>query len=114
MRDGAPGSTISPTTASPCTAQPTTRDMLSLPSGSAKTARHPLSAETRCWIAMLGIVCVVSNSRLVYSTDGGDRRERGQPAARGPQLPNDGVVRVFREKGGRRGKTVTVIRGLPG
>jgi translation initiation factor 1 len=63
---------------------------------------------------MPGIVCVVSNSRLVYSTDGGDRRERGQPAARGPQLPNDGVVRVFREKGGRRGKTVTVIRGLPG
>ncbi len=28
-------------------------------------------------------------------------------------LPNDGVVRVFREKGGRGGKTVTVVRGLP-
>lgn len=28
-------------------------------------------------------------------------------------LPNDGVVRVFRDKSGRRGKTVTVVRGLP-
>ena len=57
----------------------------------------------------------MSNSRLVYSTDGGDRRrERGKAAAAAPQLPNDGVVRVFRETGGRRGKTVTVVRGLPG
>ena len=30
----------------------------------------------------------------------------------GPQLPSDGIVRVFREKGGRRGKVVTVVRGL--
>ena len=28
-------------------------------------------------------------------------------------LPDDGVVRIFREKGHRGGKTVTVIRGLP-
>jgi translation initiation factor 1 len=57
----------------------------------------------------------VSNSRLVYSTDGGDsRRRREEPAApKGPQLPNDGVVRVFREKGGRGGKVVSVVRGLP-
>jgi translation initiation factor 1 len=61
---------------------------------------------------MPGIVRVVSNSRLVYSTGDGDRRERGRPAA-APELPNDGIVRVFREKGGRRGKTVTVVRGLP-
>ena len=63
----------------------------------------------------------VSNSRLVYSTDSGDHRreERGgrkqvpaQPPA-GPRLPDDGVVRVFREKGGRGGKIVTVVRGLP-
>jgi translation initiation factor 1 len=62
----------------------------------------------------------VSNSRLVYSTESGDHR--GKDAARGtrparndraPQLPNDGVVRVFREKGGRGGKTVTAVRGLP-
>lgn len=53
----------------------------------------------------------------MYSTDSGDhrRRQRGreQPEQRGPQLPNDGVVRVFREKGGRGGKVVTVVRGLP-
>ena len=55
----------------------------------------------------------MSASRLVYSTDSGDRRERGRPAAARPALPDDGVVRVFRENAGRRGKTVTVVRGLP-
>jgi len=60
----------------------------------------------------------VSNSRLVYSTDGGDRRkaapkEKASSGRGGPQLPNDGIVRVFREKGGRGGKIVTVVRGLP-
>jgi translation initiation factor 1 len=59
----------------------------------------------------------VSNSRLVYSTDDGDRRKaepkhRAAPRS-GPQLPDDGVVRIFREKGGRGGKVVTVVRGLP-
>jgi translation initiation factor 1 len=59
------------------------------------------------------------NSRLVYSTDDGDHRrdtkekQRTGSAGNGPQLPDDGVVRVFREKGGRGGKTVTVVRGLP-
>lgn len=28
-------------------------------------------------------------------------------------MPADGTVRIFRERGGRGGKTVTVIRGLP-
>ena len=60
----------------------------------------------------------MSNSRLVYSTDDGDRRkarpkQKTTPERSGPQLPNDGVVRVFREKGGRSGKIVTVVRGLP-
>ena len=55
----------------------------------------------------------MSNSRLVYSSDDGDRRER-RPGRSAPQLPRDGVVRVFREQGGRRGKTVTVVRGLAG
>lgn len=57
----------------------------------------------------------MSNSRLVYSTDDGDRRgddPRTKQTAHGPQVPNDGVIRVFREKGGRGGKTVTVVRGL--
>jgi translation initiation factor 1 len=60
----------------------------------------------------------VSEHRLVYSTDGGDRRRRSPAAAQqvlrqAPVVPADGVVRVFREKGGRGGKTVTVVRGLP-
>ena len=58
----------------------------------------------------------VSNSRLVYSTDGGDRRRESTPeptAPSGRRLPDDGVVRIFRETGGRGGKVVTVVRGLP-
>jgi translation initiation factor 1 len=30
-----------------------------------------------------------------------------------PDLPQDGIVRIFRGKGGRGGKTMTVVRGLP-
>src|SRR3954470_7181409 len=61
----------------------------------------------------------MSNPRLVYSTDDGDRRRvqpgrKPTPGATKPPLPKDGVVRVFREKGGRGGKTVTVVRGLDG
>jgi translation initiation factor 1 len=53
------------------------------------------------------------NSRRVYSTDGG-RVPRGRPRpapAAGP--PRDGVVRVSRTSSGRRGKTVTLVTGLP-
>ncbi len=53
----------------------------------------------------------MSNSRLVYSTDGGDRR-RDEPARPEPSDAGDGIVRVTREQGGR-GKVVTVVRGLP-
>jgi translation initiation factor 1 len=56
----------------------------------------------------------VSNSRLVYSTgDGDQRRRKEKQAPEAPSLPRDGVVRIFREKGRRGGKTVTVVRGLP-
>jgi translation initiation factor 1 len=30
-----------------------------------------------------------------------------------PPVPRDGVVRLFRDRGGRIGKTVTVIHGVP-
>jgi translation initiation factor 1 len=62
----------------------------------------------------------LSGSRLVYSTDGG----RACPVCRQPLLScrcaeqaraqprGDGRVRVSREKQGRGGKTVTVVRGL--
>lgn len=59
---------------------------------------------------------------LVYSTEQGRtcpacRRAltactcRAAAAAR--PAPSDGIVRVSRETGGRGGKTVTVVRGLP-
>lgn len=57
-------------------------------------------------------------SRPVYSTEGGrvvsprPVPPRAAPAA-APSVPDDGVVRLFRDRGGRGGKVVTVIRGLP-
>ena len=36
-------------------------------------------------------------------------RGRPRPA---PSLPNDGVVRIFRERAGRGGRVVTVVRGF--
>ncbi|MFQ5381747.1 MAG: translation initiation factor [Dehalococcoidia bacterium] len=64
----------------------------------------------------------MDNSRLVYSTDGSSSRDLRKPSAgrrksaptRRRPVPDDGVVRVSREKAGRRGKEVTVIRGLRG
>jgi translation initiation factor 1 len=59
---------------------------------------------------------------LVYSTEHGRtcpqcRRPVAACACRAgaaaPTAPSDGVVRVSRETGGRGGKTVTVVRGLP-
>lgn len=59
-----------------------------------------------------------TNSRLVYSTDGG----RACPGCRQPLdrcacqaaalIAGDGVVRVSRESKGRGGKTVTLVKGL--
>ena len=69
--------------------------------------------------------CAMNDRHLVYSSDHGrveepniglsnrrpQQQKKGPPSS--PQLPDDGVVRLFREKGGRGGKTVTVVRGLP-
>jgi translation initiation factor 1 len=61
-------------------------------------------------------------SRLVYSTgqgrvQGDERRappRRGpQPPSQGPRVPNDGIVRVHRDRSGRKGKTVTLVTGVP-
>jgi translation initiation factor 1 len=52
----------------------------------------------------------VADRRVVYSTTDGDlRKARGAP--RRPQ--DGGRVKVRREVGGRRGKTVTTIAGVP-
>ena len=68
-------------------------------------------------------------ARLVYSTDGtnGGRIRPPEPprprsaskgaaksASKQPPVPDDGFVRIRREKAGRGGKTVTTITGLPG
>ncbi len=63
-----------------------------------------------------------TNSRLVYSTDGGrvpdapapKKRSTAPPRSGPPAPPADGVVRIQRSKQGRGGKTVTLITGLPG
>ncbi len=67
---------------------------------------------------------MADDRRLVYSTDGGRVREKLTPhnrkvgvpvrGAAAPGIPNDGVVRVQRDKRGRGGKTATTITGLPG
>lgn len=66
-----------------------------------------------------------TNSRLVYSSDQGRVKDSApaspsrpgrpgqQPAPANP-VPNDGVVRIQRDKKGRGGKTATTITGLPG
>jgi translation initiation factor 1 len=59
----------------------------------------------------------VQDRRLVYSSDGGraqPRREARDRQAPAVAVPNDGFVRVARERAHRGGKTVTVIRGLEG
>src|SRR5580765_8526205 len=69
---------------------------------------------------------MVSNSGLVYSTDGG-RVEfcptcglrlascqcRARPTGRKPATtPNDGIVRLLRDRKGRGGKVMTLITGV--
>ena len=59
------------------------------------------------------------NSRLVYSSEDGVVEPHKRPKKRKDKreqrsvTPGDGVVRVARTTAGRKGKTVTVITGLP-
>jgi translation initiation factor 1 len=55
----------------------------------------------------------VSESRRVYSTADGDLRKPASAKRTAQPTPSDGIVRVSRETSGRRGKTVTVVRGIP-
>lgn len=53
------------------------------------------------------------DARRVYSSDGGrvgDPRPQASPAG---GAPRDGIVRVSRTSSGRRGRTVTLVDGLP-
>jgi len=55
------------------------------------------------------------DAERVYSTaDGRAPRKKPPPAEAGPRdVPRDGVVRVSRSSAGRKGKTVTLITGVP-
>ena len=53
-------------------------------------------------------------TRLVYSTQAGRAPAPAPKSAGASAPPADGIVRIFRERAGRAGKTVTVIRGLSG
>ncbi len=61
----------------------------------------------------------MNRSRLVYSTATGPvarPKERRPPTPEGAAKParrTDGSIRISRERGGRGGKVVTVIDGLP-
>ena len=63
----------------------------------------------------------IKNTRLVYSSDPDvevmpRRKQKKKQATRriAPKVPNDGVIRVFLERKGRKGKSVTLLRGLSG
>ncbi|MFP5450666.1 MAG: translation initiation factor [Thermoleophilia bacterium] len=51
------------------------------------------------------------NARLVYSTEIG--RVDEPPSGSASRPAGDGIVRVGRTKAGRKGKTVTLVTGLP-
>lgn len=63
----------------------------------------------------------MGHSRLVYSSDSGRTSEPkpsrparpGKPDPSIPSAPDDGWVRLWLVKGGRGGKTVTVVTGIP-
>lgn len=56
------------------------------------------------------------NTKLVYSSEGGrvpDRPPKKAVPAPGQAPRADGIVRVSRTSSGRKGKTVTLVTGLP-
>lgn len=63
-----------------------------------------------------------ANVRRVYSSDTGrvpvEKPAKSRPQPRGasvrPSDPSDGALRIRRETGGRGGKTVTSVSGIPG
>lgn len=52
----------------------------------------------------------MQDSRLVYSTDGGKISHNDKQATRSTSA--DGVVRIHRETKGRKGKGVSIVKGL--
>ncbi|WP_414830327.1 stress response translation initiation inhibitor YciH [Alteromonas sp. H39] len=52
----------------------------------------------------------MQNSNLVYSTDGGKIEQAKAKATR--SVNNDGIVCIHRETKGRKGKGVSIVKGL--
>src|SRR5205085_11950752 len=94
--------------------------------GGCRPTERRRSSEWRCYASALwppAIILPMQSNRVVYDTDRGrtDRCsycKRRLEACVCPNRPasksGDGVVRVLRDRKGRRGKTVTVVSGLPG
>lgn len=53
------------------------------------------------------------NTRLVYSSGTGRVQQGRRLPERAATPAGDGIVRVSRTKAGRKGKTVTLVAGLP-
>lgn len=53
------------------------------------------------------------NARAVYSTESGRLDTADAPAPAASPGSSDGIVRVSRTSAGRKGKTVTLVTGLP-
>jgi translation initiation factor 1 len=58
--------------------------------------------------------CPTCGKRLDRCTCGQPRQTRSNRLDQSPRAPNDGVVRLLRDRKSRGGKTVTVIAGLTG
>ncbi|MFT5239919.1 MAG: translation initiation factor 1 [Candidatus Promineifilaceae bacterium] len=80
---------------------------------------------TVAWFPKIEAICMSDSGDLVWTSDKGYVRKPGvgktttSSKRKGKSLPdagfpNDGVTRVRRETGGRGGKTVTVLYGVPG
>lgn len=53
------------------------------------------------------------NARAVFSTDGGRIADASAAAPAASAGSADGIVRVSRTSAGRKGKTVTLVTGIP-
>lgn len=63
----------------------------------------------------------MNNGRIVWDSDSGPvgdgprptKRKRPQAGPKSKPSKNDGIARIRRETGGRKGKTVTTVSGIP-
>ena len=80
---------------------------------------HIPSQPLLTWFPLLRTIMSSKNTRLVYSTDSSveveprrQKKRKQKPTRAQPTLPKDGVIRVFLDRKGRGGKSVSVLRGI--